>query len=337
MGRRMQGLVSLVVAVLVVGSGCAGRLTPERVQELLEEPKGTISNETMAFVTRDLFVAQEGTALETFAQNIRSTGADNESESSSGGEARTAGPLDAVGDAFCVGGLVAGAASFDACALGEECNAELTVDSCLLRVGADGADEDARGKLKFRLANTVDADFERSELGIEFEGWESSRSTDELTAIAGQLAVETARSSDDGHLELTVAVDVEMDVKRKERGLFDDGLEQHASLAAGVRFVAHQSDDSAGGTLEVLASASENGDDEASVTLRFEAESRQVDANTATANAEVSVVGENGTFTCTWTGSETRGTRDGLVVTSAGSCTDPDGETFSFEGEAAAR
>lgn len=334
MVRGQMWWASASLVAVVVSAGCAERLTPARVRELLDEPKGRVSNESMAFITRDLFAAERGTSLESFAGDIRSSGVGSETANAA---ALSSGVFDGIGDVFCVGGLVAAAGSFDACALGDTCDAELTVDSCLLRVGDPGPDEDARGKLKFRLANTVDADFERSELGIEFEGWESSRDEGMLSAIAGRLAVETARSRDDSHMEFTFASDIDMDIKRKERGFFDDGVEDRVRLGVGARFVAESDDNSARGTLEVLASASADGDREESVTIRLEAEGRRVDAASATASASLAVVGENGTFTCSWSSTEERGTRDGLTVTSAGSCVDEDGETFAFEGTATGR
>ena len=49
------------VPVVAAGAtGCAGRLTPDEVRALLDEPKGTVSALTLPTITRDLFVADPG-------------------------------------------------------------------------------------------------------------------------------------------------------------------------------------------------------------------------------------------------------------------------------------
>ena len=88
---------------------------------------------------------------------------------------------------------------------------------------------------------------------------------------------------------------------------------------------------------KVLALLDEDGRREQSVVIRLAAEGRQLDAANATASASLEVEGENGKFSCTWAGTEQRGDRDGVTVTSTGQCTDENGEVFSFDGEAVAR
>jgi hypothetical protein len=321
--------LAAIVVTLLAGSGCGQRLTPEIVRGLLDDPKGTVSKDTMANVTRDLFLADRATSAESLANFIKS---DN-----SGGNANallSAGILEDTGDVFCVGGLVASAASFDACELGDECDAELTVDSCILRVGDPGADEDARGKLKFKIKNTIDDKFDRSELGIEFDGWESSHDDDSVDALAGQLALETSRAHDDSHIELVFAADLDTNIRLKEHGFFEDGVTERANFAAGVRFIADSDESNASGSLEVLGFADEGDGHEESIVVKLAAEGHQVDAENATASASLQVIGENGTFECTWSGSKESANDDGVTVKSEGECVDEDGETFNWSGEA---
>jgi hypothetical protein len=325
-------------AVLFAGAGCNQRLTPPLVRELLDEPKGRIAPDTMAQVTRDLFLADRATAIESLAQLVKRDNSSGSGDGSANAVPGLAlGILETTGDVFCVGGLVASAAAFDACDLGQECDAELTIDSCILRVGDDGVDEDARGKLKFKLKNRIEGGFDRSELGIAFEGWESTRDDAHLDAIAGELALETSRAHDDSHIELVFASDIDMNIKRKQRGFLDDGIEERARLAAGVRFIADRSASDASGSLEVLAFADLDGGRDESVVIRLAAEGHRLDAGGATASASLEVIGENGTFSCTWSGARSDGTRDGVTVKSEGECVDEDGETFSFRGEATGR
>lgn len=328
-------VVTAALAGLALSTGCGQRLTPTLVRELLDDPKGTVSNETMALVTRDLFVADRATAAESFAQLIKLDNSSDDGASNAVPGVST-GVLETAGDVFCVGGLVASAAAFDACELGQECDAELTIDSCVLRLGDPGPDEDARGKLKFKMKNAIDDAFERSELGIEFDGWESTHDDGMLDAFSGQLALETSRALDDSHMEFVFASDLDMNLKRKERGLFDDGIEERATLVAGVRFIGDQDANNASGSLEVLAFADTDGGRDESVVIKMSGESHRVDAENATASAAIEVIGENGTFACTWAASSSDGSRDGVTVKSAGECVDEDGEKFSFSGEAIA-
>jgi hypothetical protein len=133
------------------------------------------------------------------------------------------------------------------------------------------------------------------------------------------------------------ASDFDASIKRKERGFFDDGIEERVRMAAGMRFTAQRDADSARGALEVLTFVDENGDRTQSVAVSFEAEGHQFSADEATANASLSVTGSNGSFVCTWSAASRAADEEGLVVESAGQCTDEDGETFSFEGTATDR
>lgn len=326
-------IVTLLSASLGLGTGCGARLTPERVRELLDKPSGTVSPESMTNATRDMFLADRATSLENFANVLKGDAGGGTSNALPG---VSTGVIEDVGDVFCVGGLVASVVAFDACELGSECKGELTLDSCLLRVSDDGADEDARGKIKLKIENVVENEFDRSTLGIEFDGWESTHDEGLLDTFAGVIALESTRATDDSSIDLVFASDLDVNLKRKERGLFDDGIEEHQNFTAGLRFQASETEDAAQGSLEILAFADRDGGQDESLVVRLAAEGHQVNATEAVASASLEVIGENGTFTCTWNGEqvEQTGSRDGVTVSSAGECIDEDGETFSFEGTA---
>lgn len=324
----------LLASLVLVLAGCQGRLTPEKVRELLDTPTGTVSKETMGLATRDLFLADRATSIEGFAQFLK---ADMGGDTSNAVPGLSAGVLEDTGDVFCVGGLVASIATFDACELGDTCKSELTIDSCLLRVG-DAGDEDARGKIKLKLENVVDDAFDRSTLGIDFDGWESTKEDGLLDTFAGVIALESTRAVDDSSIDLVFASDLDVNLKRKQRGLFDDGIEEHTNFAAGLRFQASETADAAQGSLEVLAFADSDGGRDESLVVRLAAEGHRVsasDVTTASATASVEVIGENGTFACTWSGAKSTTNREGVTVTSQGDCVDEAGETFSFSAEAA--
>jgi hypothetical protein len=132
------------------------------------------------------------------------------------------------------------------------------------------------------------------------------------------------------------ASDLDVNLKRKERGFFDDGIEEHTNFLAGLRFQASETEDSAQGSLEILAFADVDGGTDESLVVSLQSEGHRVDAEAAVASASLNVTGENGTFTCQWNGEEVAqaGTRDGVTVTSAGDCIDEAGDTFSFSGTA---
>jgi hypothetical protein len=324
------------VPVVAAGAtGCAGRLTPDEVRALLDEPKGTVSALTLPTITRDLFVADRAASVENLANVLKSEqSSGNEGGGDDGGDE---GAVEAVGDTWCVGSLVAAIASFDGCQSGDSCKAELTLDSCVLRVGDPGLDEDANGSIQFKLDNTVDDDVARTALSLEFRGWESSRDDDTLNAIDGLMALDTVINDAEDTAEVVVAADLDARVRNKERGFLDDGYVEQAHLMAGARFLGESTDTSASGTLEVLALLDEDGARTESVVIRLAAEGRTLDAEEATASAALEVVGENGTFRCTWSATSQEGDRDGVRVASAGECIDENGESFSFEGEAVSR
>lgn len=325
---RLAGAV--VAATAMMSTGCAERLTPELVRGYLDEPAGDVSPEAMTKVTRDLFRTSGATAAERFVDLLRFN--------QGGGGTNNAlpvqtGVLEAAGDVFCVSSLVADIATFDGCELGDSCNAELVLDSCLLRIGDEG-DEDARGKFVLKLDNEVTSSASVSTLGIELGGWESSRDDAELTTFNGVIAVEVTEDNDDSALELVFASDFEAGVKRKERGFFDDGIEELVNMSAGLRFAAETDDLGGRGSLEVLTFVDEDGGRSQSVSVVMSAEGHQIDAESAVASASLEVRGSNGTFSCTWGGTSQSADRDGIRVQSSGECIDEDGEVFSFDGSA---
>jgi hypothetical protein len=320
-------LALLSVSALIAATGCDNRLTPDSVREYLDNPQGEVTPDSMVRATRDLFKSSGAAAAEGFAQVFKSN--------QGGGGASNAlpvstGVLEDVGDVFCVGGLVVDIAAFDDCDLESECHEELVLDSCLMRIGE--GDEAARGRFIFKINNTVDGNDAISRLTIEMDGWENSRDEATLSTLSGRIDMETVASTTGNRSEFVFASDFESGVKRKERGFFDDGIEERVKMVAGMRLTTDSSDDSARGTLEVLAFVDEDGARTQSVAVSFEAEGHRFSAEQVTANASLSVTGSNGSFVCTWSGVRQSADRDGLTVQSTGQCVDENGETFSFEG-----
>jgi hypothetical protein len=327
-------LASVVVVPAVLGTGCSQRLTPDEVRSLLDEPKGTVSSAVMPAITRDLFMTDRATRAEGLANLVKS---DHSGGGDDGGGDGQEGVGEAIGDTFCVGGLVTSVASFDDCKSDGDCKAELTLDSCLLRVGDPGVDEAANGKIVFKIDNTIDKHVADTSLSLEFQGWESSRDDDTLDALDGEIALDSLIDDANDHAEVVFAADLDARVRNKDRGFLDDGYVEQTHLQAGLRFTADSTDTSASGAIEVLASVDEDGSREDSVVIRLTGEGHQIDAENATAGAALEVVGENGTFSCTWSATSQEGSRDGVTVASTGQCTDENGEVFDFDGKAVSK
>lgn len=345
----MRHLIALLaLAVSVLGTGCSDLLTPEKVREHLAAPTAPASASTMPRTARDFFSAQRASgarSLAFFAKGFAGSGDDGTEDIAAAfaiadRSINRAGEV-GVGDVWCAGNFAASLVGFDGCDVGGDCDASLTLDSCLLRTGGD---EHASGKIIFSLksqsASTLGENYARAELRLTFEDFEITEG-DETRYFDGVLAIETTEYTDDAdNVEVVVAADVVNQRRRIERGWFDDGRIESHRATAGLRFTAREDDDSASVTVELLAFVDEDdGRREESIALTFGANAEEVSEDQTLANATLAVTGSNGSFECTWNGaSEGTADRDGVYeVQSAGTCVDDDGETFSFSGTASGR
>jgi hypothetical protein len=244
------------------------------------------------------------------------------------------GAAESASDVFCAASLVANISEFEQCERGMDCEVDLTIDSCVLRIGEDG-DPRARGKIYFKLKNTVDEGFERTELRITFDDFQSTRSDEEQTIerLAGVIALETSveEGADESSAELIFSADVDISVRQTNVDFLADPVLERTRATAAVRFTGQESADAASGRLEILAFVDEDDDarDE-SVALILDASSHRVDDVTLS-EATLEVRGSNGSFTCTFSSAEEDLGADGERVSAQGSCTDEDGDTFSFD------
>lgn len=333
---------SMILSMFSLSLACGpGYLTPEEVRRHLDEPSGQISANTIGFATDDFFKAQKASAAEGTANFIKSSESDGGAaawaagviESGNMEKAVAMGAIEDIGDLFCAASLVASIASFDSCQEdSSNCEAELVLDSCILRIG-EGGDELARGKLLFRIRTEETDDYQRSELRIEFEDFEVTENEDEeLTRyFGGILAVETTTS--DSRDEIIMSCDLKNELRSQDRGLFNDGVVEGERLSVALRFLAEQDEDSAAGSLEILAFLDDTDDSrDESVVLSFAAESRRIDEDTSIAGATLSVRGSNGDFECTWTSAKEQVSEQSSTYESAGNCVDNEtGETFDWE------
>jgi len=341
----------LALTAALLACGCSDLLTPEKVREHLENPTAAVDDGTMGQTARDFFAAQRVSAARDLAfftkgnsgetSNLAAAWAAGDDSMRRG--ISFAGGTDA-NDIWCAGGLAASLVAFDSCEQGDDCEAEITIDSCLLRIG-DG-DENAKGRIVFKLKNSVDGDIERTELRLTFEDFEVSGADDTTDYFDGLLAVETSEHTDRDEgaadrVEVVLAADLTQQSRRVERfPIFDDGKISSTRATAGLRFTANDDDTEQNVAVELLAFVDEddNARDE-SVVLRFAASSQEVSPDQTLAEATLDVSGSNGTFSCTWSAaSEALSDEgDGGTVESAGSCVDEDGEVFDWSATARAR
>lgn len=338
--------ISCAVSLLVVGTGCSDLLTPERVREHLDNPTAAASAKTLPRSSRDYFAAQRVSAAQSFAFFAKGlatgNGADDAAISGAFSTAENTLSKAGLGDVICAGGFIADAATFDGCELGGDCDAELVLDSCIMRASGD---DHATGKLVFRLksesSESLGEAFHRSELRLTFEDFEVTDGN-EVDYFDGILAIETTAhldsEADEGNIEVVIAADVTQQRRRIERGWFDDGLMESHRATAGVRFTAAADDDSASVDVELLAFIDEDDNTrEESLALVFGADAQEVSPDKVLAEATLSVRGSNGDFTCTWGGASEATAQGVVTVQSDGSCIDDDGETFEFSGTATGR
>lgn len=335
-------LNTLILGMFSLSLACGpGYLTPEEVRRHLEAPSGQISADNIGFATDDFFKARKASAAEGTANFIKSSESDGGAaawaagviESGNMEKAVAMGAIEDIGDLFCAASLVASIASFDSCqADSSNCEAELVLDSCILRIG-EGGDELARGKLLFRIRTEQTDDYQRSELRIEFEDFEiTEREDEELTRyFGGILAIET--TSSDSRDEVIMSCDLKNELRNQDRGLFNDGVVEGERLSVAFRFVAEQDENSSSGSLEILAFLDDTDDSrDESVVLSFAAESRRIDEGSTIAGATLSVRGSNGDFECTWSSAQERVSEGTSTYESAGNCIDSEsGETFEWE------
>ena len=338
----------IVVAVVAsVGTGCSDLLTPEKVREHLAHPTAAVNQQNMGKTARDFFAAKDVSGASALANLIKSDQGDDSSNVVRGAafaadgawnRALSFGALDTAGDVFCAAGLVASIASFNSCEGGADCEVDVTIDSCVLRIG-DGGDEEARGKIVFHLKNKTEGDVTTSELRLAFEDFEHTNG-DDVEYFDGQIAFESTIDKGDS-VDTVLAADVTHQTRKKHDDrfpIFDDGQLTTSRATAGLRFSAN-SGATDGDTVddvkvELLAFVDEddNRRDE-SIAITFAADSKEVGDDESLVEAALDVEGSNGTFSCTWSAASDA---DG-DVDSAGSCVDEDGEVIDFKATVDAR
>jgi hypothetical protein len=340
---RVAGVVAVGV---LFSAGCGERLlTPDVVREHLAAPKGTVGADTVGRSTRDFFAGQRTDGALNMGLLSKGLGGENATSSAWAGGNRAFNQLASMddgdisaADVACAAGLALAISSYDECEYGNNCEAKLELDSCVLRIG-EGADDYATGKITFLLKNTATDTVVRQELRLEFSDFESSDSETTTQYLDGIVAVETTEENVDGVSTQSVIVtgDVVDQTRLIERGFLSDGVQESTRASGAVRFGASQAETEESVSVEVLGFVDDSDDTrDESVVLTFNARERDIADKTLT-EAALTVTGSNGSFQCTWSSAEEELADGEERVSGAGSCVDENGETFNFSAESSAR
>ncbi len=335
---------ALLASVLFVLVGCKEEyLTPEEVRSQLEDPTGTVDDSSLPTLADDWFGAGDAFAAEDMAGSIKSS----QSRRAKRGRpldvllapevldsALSYGAASTVVDIFCVTDLVMDISEYDDCERGDTCEVELTIDSCILRLG-DNGDELASGSITFTLTETTTAEYDRGELKITFDAWEYTDGG-YVDHTDGILALEVTEYKDVDRDEVIYSVDlVRKIIDPDEDGVFSDGATWEGRARAAMRITTLVTGITESATLEILCWVDE-GDDgthEDSLVILLDYTSTQLTEQVQTSTVTLQVKGTNGNFTCTWTSAVNDRSESVTTYHSEGECVDDDtGETFSWNG-----
>ncbi len=335
---------TLVFAALTALVGCKGEyLTPEEVRAQLENPSGSVDDGSMVAIADDWFNAGDAFDAEDMAGALKS---------SQSRRRRTGTPLDilvapevldqalsygaasTVYDIFCVTDLITDIQEFDECDSGETCEVELTIDSCILRLGDEG-DDNAKGSIIFTLSETTTDEYERGELSIEFDGWQYTEG-DRVEYTDGILALEITEWLTEDREEIIYSVDLTQKlIDPEEDGVFSDGAFWEARSRAAMRLTTLVTGATDSVTLEILCfvDIDNDGSQEDTLVITLDYTHTQVSSEVDSVSATLQVRGTNGSFTCSWHGAVAERDEDTTGYHSEGSCVDDEtGESFSWDG-----
>lgn len=331
---RRLGLATLSLSALTLAACGPNYLTPDQVRDHIANPGGEVSSNTVGFATDDIFRAKRASSAESNAFFLKGTSAAVPMQTA----ASFANP---VADAFCTASLVASIAAFDDCSAGaDNCEAEFVIDSCVLKLGEDGGDVNADGRIRFLISNQNDGNTRAEELRITFEGFssslvaESSDPAEFIEQFDGIIAVATTEELDNSRSEVIFSADVDYSTRVVDPGFFDDGIVERTRLTAALRFLEERGEDFESGSLDLLAFVDDSDDTrDESVVLTFAAESRRID-NLELTNATLELTGSNGAFLCTFNSAEEQLGNETASYTSSGNCIDQEtGEEFNFSSD----
>ncbi len=335
---------ALLASLLFNLVGCKEEyLTPEEVRVQLEDPTGSVDDSSLPTLADDWFGAGDAFAAEDMAGAIKT---------SQSRRTRRGRPLDILlapevldsalsygvastaVDIFCVTDLVTDISEYDDCDRGDTCEVELTIDSCILRIG-DNGDELASGSITFTLTETSTSEYDRGELKITFDAWEYTEG-DNVDHTDGILALEVTEYKNVDKDEVIYSVDLARKlIDPDEDGLMSDGAIWEGRSRAAMRITSLVTANAESATLEILCwvDIGDDGTHEDTLVVLMDYTSVQLTPEVQRSAVTLQVKGTNGSFTCSWTSSVNDRAENSTTYHSEGECVDDDtGETFSWNG-----
>ncbi len=329
-----------LIALLFIACD-TGPLSADDVREHLDNPTAIVDADTMALINDDVADASASFDAEAMAGAVKS------SQSARVSAPRAFDPLldpevldqaisGAVGstalDILCVTGLLVEISEFDECEQGMTCEVELTIDSCVLRVGDDG-DEHADGKIVFTLTETAGPEFDQGTLSIDWQGWQVTDG-DHIAWLDGLLELQVTTWHHEVREEIIYSADLTARLLDPNAGRFEDDVLDEDHVRAAMRITSLEEGATETVTLEVLAWVDADGDgrEEETLVIAFDVSTTTLSDQVTSTEASLTVRGTNGAWTCTWEALEIDG-EDQTATRSSGECVDhATGETFSWEG-----
>lgn len=300
---------------------CNPSLKASDVRRELDAPSARLDASTLPQITDDLFQGSAARNGEASAWNWSGRADSSPSAglmSPTRGPAVTQGLLGGVG---CAVGTLASIDSSGDCGRGNSCKTKFVLRSCLLD------DPLAQGRIAFTVEQKAKRDYDQGKVTIDFRDWGTSGAEGYLDHLDGAIEVESTSWDDRDELIYTsdfTAGTWDLDAPASERVLNEQ------RVRGALRFVSETDGDDLEASVEVLGWIDEDGDgeDDGSIVLRL---STQVLDEGSFVGATFEVIDAQGTWTCSFTAAE-ESRADGTTWTSAGTCTDPDGNAVDFDG-----
>ena len=315
--------------ILFALMACNGPLSPDDIRTQLDNPTATLSADTIPDVTDDWFRSQAGYTGEKDAWGLVNLASGDPVNSfidlpgNLGPSPYATLASAALGDVVCAVDFVAQLSTFDSCESGSTCKASFTFNSCLLD------DEGAKGKIRFTITEENLSEYDRGSLKIEFINFRTTDASGIWDQLDGSIEIETTEYSDGLRSELIYGIDFkERTFDPEQRSLFQNGQLTEERIRAAFRVSAFDDGTQENLEVEMLAWLNENGNNEESVVVRFDLGV----FDDSLVGASLELIDAAGSWTCTWESAEQQ---VGEVTTwiSRGTCTDPDGETVTFDGK----
>lgn len=302
---------------VVILAACSNANTFDDVRELLDQPTGEVDADAMASVADDYFQTQQVFAAEQTSGVLQ---ADAGTVSTSGAVTNVQSGL--LGAIFCAVDTAASVKTFNDCNVGDTCTVRFDLNSCILRLGGD---EQAKGKIRFTLSSQEATEFDRASLDVDFRRWRHT-DADNLFLGEGHIGLETTEYKLESKSELLFTSDFDLEFQD-----FDENTVYRQQLGAGARVTFEELSDGAEVGVELVGWTDPAGARRgAHVVVAYTLTKTWLSDTSVALDFTMQVRGTNGNFNCVWSGTATD-IGNAVSYQSGGTCTNEDGESFTWD------